>query len=198
MLMRDGTLLPVTSRAHPDQRVQVMLEQTRERGILQAIARLRLVAPQAPKRVVILGCTPLPDFPVSILAPFLSVAYGLEDEPDPVGYRRLEAALSTHGGRPVRGVRMSATGLASDLSRDFAIVCAAKEFRRGRDTGALDGLIRRIAAARGWPLSLIDLTKKKGGGRPVRAGVFCRSSNAAELAKSLWPEMELVVPEGVV
>ena len=187
ILMQDGIQEAAVTRAHNDPRLQTMLEQTRELGILQAIARLRLVAPKGPKRVVILGSTPLPRFPVSTLASFGTVAAGLEAEVDPAGYLRLETALIALGGRPVRGVRFSAKGLASDLPRDFDSLGAAERFRRGRKTSAVSLLIQRISRAQGWPMTEIEL-KSGTGGCSVPACVFSPSSEAVQVARSLWPE----------
>jgi hypothetical protein len=188
ILMQDGSHVTAATRAHPDPRVQTMVEQTRELGILQAIARLRLVAPQIPKRVVVLGATPLPRFPVSTLTSFATVTAGLENEADPAGYKRMEDALLTHGRRPVRGVRLSAAGLFSDLPRDFDSLSAAKGFRRGRDTPALCALIQRISAANGWVVTILELTADNGGCR-VPACVFGPPPQAVQLAQSLWPDL---------
>jgi hypothetical protein len=186
ILMQNGDRIAAATRAHPDPRVQTMMEQTRELGILQAIARLRLVAPQKPKRVIILGSTPLPRFPVSTLASFAAITAGLEGEMDPTGYTRLEAALMARDGKPVRGVRLSAAGLVSDLPRDFLSIGAAKGFRRGRDTPALYALIHRISAANGWPMTVLEL-KADNGGRTVPACIFCAPARAIKVARSLWP-----------
>lgn len=161
VLMRDGQLVQAESRMHPDSRVQTMLEQTRERGTLQAIARLRLVAPNTPKRVVILSSTPLPNFPITTFAPFFAVVEGLENEPDPVGYSRLNAALkSSEVGQQVRGVRLSAAGLHADLAATFSTIGAAKEFRRHRKTNAIARLILKIACAKEIPLTFVHLKKE--------------------------------------
>jgi hypothetical protein len=188
ILMQDGSHVTAATRAHPDPRVQTMVEQTRELGILQAIARLRLVAPQTPKRVVVLGATPLPRFPVSTLTSFEAVTAGLEHEADPVGYSRMEAALLTHGRRPVRGLRLSAAGLFSDLPRDFDSLYAAEGFRRGRDTPALCRMVHRISVKHGWPITHLRL-KSKNGGQTVPACVFMARSEAKKAAILLWPDL---------
>ncbi|MFT7135269.1 MAG: hypothetical protein ACI80I_001264 [Akkermansiaceae bacterium] len=188
ILMQNGERIPASKQTHSDSRVQALLEQTRELGSLQAIARLRLVAPQIPKRVVVLGSTPLPRFPVSTLTSFATVTAGLDNEADPAGYKRMEDALLTHGRRPVRGVRVSAAGLFSDLPRDFDSLSAAKGFRRGRDTPALCALIQRISAANGWVVTILELTADNGGCR-LPACVFGPPSQAVQLARSLWPDL---------
>jgi hypothetical protein len=188
ILMQDGIQVAAATRAHPDPRFQTVMEQTRELGILQAIARLRLVAPQKPKRVVVLGSTPLPRFSVSKLASFAAVTAGLEDEADPAGYTRMEAALMTRDRHPVRGVRLSAAGLASDLPRDFLSLGAAKGFRRGRDTHALCSMIQRICAANGWVMTVFEL-KANNGGCAVPACIFTTPSEAMQVARSLWPDL---------
>jgi hypothetical protein len=188
ILMQNGDSVPASRQAHADPRVQTLLEQTRELGILQAIARLRLVAPQIPKRVVVLGSTPLPRFPVSTLTSFATVTAGLENEADPAGYKRMEDALLTHGRRPVRGVRLSAAGLFSDLPRDFDSLSAAKGFRRGRDTPALCRMVHRISVKHGWPITHLRL-KSKNGGQTVPACVFMARSEAEKAAILLWPDL---------
>ena len=188
ILMMDGTAVAAVTRAHPDPRVQTMFEQTRELGILQAIARLRLVAPRMPKRVVILGSTPLPRFPVSTLASFETVTAGLENEADPAGYKQMQEALMTKNRRPVKGVRLSAAGLATDLPRDFKSLYSAEGFRRGRNTPAICALIQRISAAHGWPMTVLEL-KADNGGRAVPACIFSASSEAVNIARSLWPDL---------
>jgi hypothetical protein len=58
-LMRDGTSKPVNFAAHPDPRVQAVVEQGREAEMIQAIDRLRLIHSEKRKTVYILCSIPL-------------------------------------------------------------------------------------------------------------------------------------------
>lgn len=194
ILMSDGTLCEAVTRAHPDPRAQTIMAQTRECGTLQAIARLRLVAPDRAKRVVILSNLPLPGFPVTRLVPFEAIRRGLENEVDLPGYLRLEAALRATMGRTVLGTRLSAAGLASDLPLDFCSESAGRSFRRGRPTAALILLCQRIAAANGWPISILRL-RKSTGGIPMPAIVLAPPPLALALAGQLWPGSDPVLAE---
>lgn len=194
ILMSDGTLREAVTRAHPDTRAQTIMAQTRECGTLQAIARLRLVAPDRAKRVVILGNLPLPGFPVTRLVPFEAIRRGLENEVDLPGYLRLEAALLATMGRTVLGTRLSASGLASDLPRDFCSESAGRNFRRGRPTAALILLCQRIAAANGWPITTL-LLRKSSGGKPMPAIVLAPPPLALVHAGLLWPASDPILAE---
>jgi hypothetical protein len=72
--LRDGTRRPGRVRAHPDPRVQALLEQAREAEILQAIDRLRLVHNAEPKSVYILCSIPLPDIEIDRLVTWEELA----------------------------------------------------------------------------------------------------------------------------
>lgn len=176
------------TRAHPDRRVQSVLEQLREAATMQAIARLRLVSPNQPKRVLILSSLPLPDLVVAKSTTFDALHQGLEDEPDPVAYTRLAKALAATPSAPIIGTRISAAGLAEDLPRDFISQSAAKEFRRGRSTESILDMINRIAQAQGWPVAKVDLTRNGKGGRSVPAIVFADANGALAAASSLWSD----------
>jgi hypothetical protein len=194
--LADSGLAEATIRSHPDQRAAVVLSQMRECQSLQAIARLRLVAPSLPKRVVLLSSLPLPSFPVTKLIPFDVVARGLEDEPDPHGFIRLEKALRATMGRSVRGTRLSAAGLASDLPLDFPSIDAAKHFRRGRTTGDLIRLATRIASANRWPSTFVTLRKPRGG-KAVPAMVLSEAAAALSKAHTLWPEFRASITDEI-
>jgi len=188
-LMSDGSDPPAKCHTHPDTRVHAVIAQTRECGTLQAIARLRLVAPVRSKRVVILSSLPLPGFPVTRLVAFNQLARGLEHEPDPAGFIRMEAALRALRRRPVCGTRLSAGGLAADLPRDFKTDEVAKRFRRGRPTDHLVALCGRVSKRNGWPLTLLAL-RKPGGGHSIPAVVLSSPEHALKQAKRLWPDMQ--------
>ncbi|UWS78023.1 hypothetical protein N1037_12060 [Phaeobacter sp. G2] len=186
-IWQDGSLRAAKVRSHPDRRVEAVLRQTRECGTLQAIARLRLVSPDQPKRVVVLSSMPLLNLPISKLTTLDALYRDLEDESDLTGYLRMDRALRATMGRPVCGTRVSAVGLAADLSEDFTSVNAAKEFRRGRKTIDVLNLIGRIATRYSWPMTRIELFRDAHGGRATPAVVFAPSSRALSQASCLWP-----------
>lgn len=189
VVARAGSDPPAKCHTHPDPRVHAVIAQTRECGTLQAIARLRLVAPVRSKRVVILSSLPLPGFPVTRLVAFNQLARGLEHEPDPAGFIRMEAALRALRRRPVCGTRLSAGGLAADLPRDFKTDEVAKRFRRGRPTDHLVALCGRVSKRNGWPLTLLAL-RKPGGGHSIPAIVLSSPEDALKQAQRLWPDMQ--------
>jgi len=184
--LADGSSQSAKARLHPDQRVDTVLRQTRECGTLQAIARLRLVAPDHPKRVVLLSNMPLLDLPISRLTTLEALYRGLEEEPDLTAHLRMEHALRATMGRSVCGTRLSAAGLTADLPEDFASLSVAKEFRRGRSTNDLVALIERIAVRNKWPMTRIELTQGAFGGQATPAIVFSSKSHALSQAAKLW------------
>lgn len=188
-VMRDGSSQAAKVRTHPDYRVEAVLRQTRECGTLQAIARLRLVSPNHPKRVIVLCSMPLPDFPITKLTSLEALYRDLEDEPEVAAYLRMERALRATIGRSVSGTRVSAAGLAADLPEDFGSVTTAKEFRRGLTTDNILHLIERIAAKNKWPLTRIELIRPSSGGRPTPAIVLARRSEAVAQASRLWASL---------
>lgn len=186
--MADGSVRAALRRAHPDPRAQAILAQSRECATLQAIARLRLVSPDRPKRVVILSNLPLPDFPITRLSTLAALERGLEHEPDWQGFVRMQNALRATMGRPVRGTRLSAAGLSADLPRDFQSEASAKRFRRGRPTSDLVSLCRRVAAANDWQITPLLLTRSAGG-KAAPAIILDDFGAPLEMAESLWPDL---------
>lgn len=187
-LLSDGSLSAAKSREHPDKRVAAVLRQHRENGSAQAIARLRLIDPKTPKRVVLIGSLPLPDLPITKLTTFDGLVAGLEGEPDVEGYLRLQKALRATMNGHVQGTRLSYDGLAKDLPEDFETDDAAKEFRRGRSTKDLQALVSRICAANGWPVTHVKLIRGTGG-RATPAVVLAPSSSAITVASMLWHDL---------
>lgn len=185
----DGSVRQVGLRAHPDPRVQAILSQLREHASLQAIARLRLVSPNRKKRVVVLSNLPLPDLPVTRFTAFAALERDLEHEPDWQGFVRLEKALGILEKGAIRGTRLSAIGLATDLPRDFPTVDAAKRFRRGRPTSQMVSLCQRVATENGWQLTSL-LLRRAGGGQVVPAIVLNGGQAPLATAKGLWPDLE--------
>ena len=186
-LRTDGSLADARMPRHPDPRAQAVLRQIRECGSSQAAARIRPIAPKSAKRMVILSNIPLPDIPVTRLLSFDAACRGLDGEPDPSGFLRLEKALTADRGGAVRGVRLSGKGLAEDLPRDFRDENSGREFRRGRPTEDMFALVRRIAARNGWPVACLEL-RRSGGGTPVPAVIFCAASEAISRAGMFWPD----------
>lgn len=190
-LMQDSGVQPARLWTHPDPRGAAILAQTRECASLQAIARLRLIAPDGQKRVVILGNMPLPGLPVSRTTTLAALADGLDAEPDVSGYRRLTAALGQDRDPAVPGVRLSPAGLHQDLPGGFRTPDSAKEFRRGRDTDAMVALMQRIARANGWPVTVLRLRRPGAGGNPVPAVVFADKDQAVLRVRHLWPDLSV-------
>jgi len=187
ILMADGSINLALLRAHPDPRAQAILAQSRECSMLQAIARLRLVSPNRGKRVVILSNLPLPEFPITRLATFSALERDLEHEPDWQGFIRMEDALRATMNRPVRGIRLSAAGLAADLPLDFETESVAKRFRRGRTTSQMISLCKRIAAANCWKFTPF-LLRKSNGGKAVPAIILDDDGAPLAMARTLWPD----------
>ena len=185
--MRGDAHVPARLRDHPDPRASHILHQLREAQSLQALARLRLTAPDRPKRVVIVGSLPLPGLPVSRLTTLSALGEGLEEEPDILGYRRLATLLGEGATPRLRGLRLSPAGLQADAPGSFSTLAAAKRFRRGRDAPAIRALLTRLAHRRGWPVSFF-LLEAVGGGRPVPAVTFEPAPAAERVARSLWPD----------
>ncbi|WP_166434081.1 DEAD/DEAH box helicase family protein [Roseovarius spongiae] len=184
----DGSLREAPLRMHPDPRAQAILAQSRECATLQAIARLRLASPTRNKRVVILSNLPLPNFPITRLSTFAAFERDLEHEPDWQGFVRIEKALRATMERPVRGTRLTASGLAADLPRDFQSEASAKRFRRGRPTSDLVSLCQRVAAVNGWQITPL-LLRRSAGGKPVPAIILDDLGAPLSMAESLWPDL---------
>ena len=181
-------LIETSFRTHGDPRASRVLLQMRECQTLQAIARLRLVGPKQPKRVVVLSSLPLPEFPVDRLVPLKALLGGIEREDDANGYIRLERALRATEGRSVRGARLSADGLTEDLHEEFSGETSGHNFRRGRTTDTLISMAKRIAAENFWPISVLSLRRPRGG-KLIPAIVLCPRQDAIAWAESLWPDL---------
>lgn len=189
-LMSDDRLEPAIIQSHPDPRGAVVLAQMRECMSLQAIARLRLIAPAVPKRVVLLGNLVLPGLPISRLTTLRALCDGLAAEDDVRAYQRLAAALGDGREPTAVGLRLSAAGLKEDLPSAFVADGSSKNFRRGRETDWLLGVIRRIAEARGWSWTRVDLAAPTGG-RAIPAVVFVDRMAAEAEVRRHWPGLRL-------
>jgi len=73
---RDGSRAGVRVDVHPDRRVQAIVERTRERGMCQAIDRLRLIHGRPDREVYILCDLPLPGVTVDRYAPMSEILAG--------------------------------------------------------------------------------------------------------------------------
>ena len=185
-VLANGHMVDTRVSIHPDTRAHAVLQQIRECGSMQAAGRIRPIAPKRPKRMLILSKIPLPGLPVTTLLSFEAACHGLTDEIDPTGFLRLEAAFSAVKDKAVFGSRLSASGLAEDLPRDFPTRNSGSEFRRSRSTPNLFALIKRIAAKHKWNITLLELRRPQGG-TPIPAVIFCAASHAEKLAAKFWP-----------
>lgn len=190
-LMEDDALIETMFHTHADHRASRVLLQMRECQTLQAIARIRLVGPRRPKRVVVMSSLPLPGFPINRLVSIKGLLEGIEQESDAIGYIRLERALRATVGRSIRGTRLSADGLTEDLHEEFRGKNSGHNFRRGRPTDKLIGMSKRIAQKNGWPISVLTLRRSRGG-QSIPAIMLCPDEHAIASAKSLWPDLTTV------
>lgn len=140
---------------------QAMLAQMREVLTNQAIARLRLVAPAAPKHVLILCKLPIAGLPISSLVEW-------DDLACPRLRRAIHSAPEIEPG--VRRLQLSARGLHEDAPDVFETLAAAKVWRRGRTTQSLLSSSYRIAAGLGMSASSCEVGHARGG--KTAQGVF--------------------------
>ncbi|WP_306752387.1 hypothetical protein [Paracoccus actinidiae] len=119
-LMADGSAKAVNVPCHPDPRIHLLQQQSRELATRQLIERLRLARAKSPKHVLI-GCNiPIPGMPVDRLVSWEELC------PD-----RLTAALIdglTYKG----GVRLTPAGLHEGSPRVFSSLEAARVFLKRR------------------------------------------------------------------
>ena len=180
-------------QGQPDRRAAALeLDAQPHRGSGRRLNRgpnrvVTLLTPSRPKRVVVVSSLPLPDLPVDTLTTWQALVRGIEDDPDPAGFEELERALHATMGRQVQGTRLSAAGLCEDLPRDFPTIGVAERFRRGRTTEEVKSLAQRIADVNGWPLTEVELSVPRKGGRPVPAIVLVERRRAQRAADQLWP-----------
>lgn len=160
--MADGAEVPARVSSHPDPRGRALLAQIRERATNQAIARLRLVSPDRPKRVVVLSSVPLPVLPVTRLVTWEGLTCR----------RFRDAIVNSHGDLRVDRVRLSAKGLALDLPMTFPSFDAAKAWRRGRSTDDLKEECRDIAASAGATVDFVTVRAEGKGGQAAQMAVF--------------------------
>jgi hypothetical protein len=200
--MRDGTWRAGKARAHPDPRVQAVIEQDREAESLQAIDRLRLVRNKEPKPVYILCSIPLPGLEVDRLVTWRSL----------FGDEKLHKALSACAGPPVSALPLSARWLTRRFPDLWKTEDAAKSWLRS--PGVAEVLDR---ASKGGSSNIIVLAKSpferpglcaepippeiiywrrveyrmaaRAGGRPSRALVAEGAEPAAAIAGALGVDL---------
>jgi len=191
--LANGSEHLVCRSEHPDPRGMALLEQMRECQSLQAAGRIRYMSPSRPKRVVLLSNLPLRGLEPHTVTTLEELAGLVHDRVDPAGFNRLAQALGNEPVPRARGLRLSKQGLHEDLRSAFPTAASAAEFRRGRSTSALSDLVRRLAHARGWPVTFLEL-RRQGGGHACPAVVFARPDSAQSEARNLWPDLRLTFP----
>lgn len=174
-----------------------LLAQIREASTEQAIARLRLIDPSGPKRVLILSNLPLPNLPIDHSVSFAQLAAFPELTKPMPNLSRLQRALTRPDGTPLRGIRTSPKGLHEDAPHEFPTRDAAKEYSKKFAPRQMIWGLRRLAQDRELKATEVALAPKRGGHR-VSAVVFAKSRQAVQVAGELWPLDEVVycsVPE---
>ena len=190
-------------QVHPDPRAQAVLQQTREAGSEQAIARLRLIDPKGKKKVLILSDLPLPTLPADrrvSLAQLMGHPELLEPMPD---LDKLQRALKRPDGTLLRGIRTSPTCLHEDAPHVFRDREQAKTYlkhfgkRQPEQKNRLIRALRYLAAQHAMEATEVVLAHNRGGRSPVSAMVFADSRQTRQKAAALWPEYRVnsIVPE---
>ena len=169
-----GESVLVRTRTYRDPRWQAVEAQLRESATAQAIARLRLIHPGSPKRVVILSSVPIPGLTVSEFVTWRQLCHP-----------RLAAAFTENGWR---GLRLSANGLATDAPKTFRSPAAAEAWiRRLGGHDALVAAVRDVVGSR--PLLLGSIRLRGSRGRATSVALACTTAEAEVTAKSLWPDL---------
>ncbi|KKL88554.1 hypothetical protein LCGC14_1923520, partial [marine sediment metagenome] len=188
LLRADDTRVDVKVQSHPDPRGAALLRQSREAQSEQAIARLRLLGANTPKRVLVLSNVPLPGLPVNEWLKFDAVVQDKSDVQVSKKYQSLERAIDGANGPVLRGIRLSASGLNKDAKDVFPSVGSAKEFRKKLPLKVILEWVESIAADRGLPATSMLLSKSRRGGHETHAVVFTTAKGARHLSQHLWPE----------
>ncbi|MBW6419636.1 hypothetical protein [Celeribacter sp. PS-C1] len=186
VLMRSGKERRGDVQQHIDPRGQAVLSQFREAQSAQTVARLRLMSPNAPKRVIILSNVPLPGLPIDTRVRFDALAADKSNVQISAKYNRLKTAISGPEAKRLEGLRLSAKGLHKDAPQIFASVAAGKNFLAEMDAGEALTLMKSISADLGLPATPMQLSPLRGG-RPLQAVVFSERREALQCAASLWP-----------
>lgn len=177
-------------QSHPDPRGTSLLQQSREAQSEQAIARLRLLDANVPKRVLVLSNVPLPGLPVNEWLKFDAVVQDKSDAQVSKKYRKLERAISGTDGHKLRGLRLSPIGLRDDAPDVFSSFEAAKEYRKKLPSDEILNWAATISADMGLSATYVRLSNGKRGGHATPAVVFTTAKNAEQLSKQLWPEFD--------
>ncbi|WP_274844569.1 hypothetical protein [Phaeobacter gallaeciensis] len=179
------------AQVHPDEHARVLLAQSREAGAEQAIARLRLIDPSGPKRVLILSNLPLPNLPIDRSIPFNQlVEFPGLTEPMP-NLSRLKRAITQPNGTLRRGIRTSPKGLHEDAPHEFRTRNAAKDYAKKFAAGQMIRGLRHLAEVHKLDATEVTLAHV-GGRRRISAVVFVEPSQAGRLAGELWPDYRVI------
>lgn len=198
VLRADNRRVEAKVQSHPDPRGTSILLQTREAQSEQAIARLRLLDANIPKRVIVLSNVPLPGLPVDEWLKFEAIVREKSDVQVSTKYVNLERAICGADGSRLRGIRLSAGGLVADAPKIFPNSKRAREFRKNLPTEEILGWAMTIAAEIGFPATYVRLSKGNRGGHATPAVVFSTVEKAQQLSKHLWPDFDKhVVVEGI-
>ena len=190
LLRADDTRVDVKVRSHPDPRGAALLRQSREAQSEQAIARLRLLSTDTPKRVLVLSNVPLPGLPVNDWLKFDAVVQDKSDEQVSKKYQKLERAIDGANGPVLRGIRLSPSGLTKDAKDVFPSFESAKEFRKKLPSEVMLQWVKSIAADRGLSATSMLLSRSMRGGHKTHAVVFTTAKGAQQLSQHLWPEFD--------
>ena len=190
LLRADDTRIDVKVQSHPDPRGASLLQQSREAQSEQAIARLRLLSTDIPKRVLVLSNVPLPGLPVNDWLKFDAVVQDKSDVQVSKKYQKLERAIDGANGPVLRGIRLSPSGLAKDAKDVFPSFGSAKEFRKGLPSKVMLEWVESIAADRGLSATSMRLSNSMRGGHKTHAVVFTTAKGAQKLSQHLWPEFD--------
>ena len=184
-------------QSHPDPRGTALLQQSREAQSEQAIARLRLLGANVPKRVLVLSNVPLPGLPVDEWLKFDAIVQDRTDVQVSKKYQKLERAICEGNGHRVRGIRLSAGGLVGDAPKVFPKLTGAKEFRKDLPSAEVLKWTMTIAADMDLPATYVRLSSGNRGGHSTPAVVFTAAEKAQQLSQDLWPDFDKhVVVEG--
>ncbi len=162
-LRPEGNFDPAKVQHHPDPRGAALLAQNREAHMLQALARIRAVGAEAPKRIVVLCSIPLPEVPVDELVTWSEFLTGIPA--DLAGkVDTLRRAIRRPDGTLANQLRLSVGGLTQDAPHVFPEKSIAHEWRRGLPTGRLPDVLNHVERLDGVRMTL-SMSRREGGGR---------------------------------
>jgi len=197
ILRADNKRVEAKFQSHPDPRGASLLQQGREAQSEQAIARLRLLDANIPKRVLVLSNVPLPGLTVDEWIRFDALVQEKTNVQVSKKYQKLEHAIREDNGHKPKGLRLSAAGLFGDADKVFPTLKLAKEFRKKLRTPDVLDWTMAIAAEMGMSATHVQLSKGKRGGHSTPAIVFTNAADAQQRSRELWPDYDkYVVIEG--